>query len=82
MEENLLCTESLATLSNGQICYVNTIELQGLFKRRVFDLGLVPGTRVQCIRRGPCGNPIAFLVRGTMIALRKEDAEKIKVRIQ
>ncbi|WP_199883902.1 FeoA family protein [Anaerosinus massiliensis] len=72
---------SLTQLEIGQTCHVNTIELTGLLKRRVLDLGLVPGTLVKCVRRSPSGNPVAYHVRGTTIALRNEDADFIKVKL-
>jgi len=42
-------------------------------------MGMVPGTAVECIRRSPSGDPIAFKVRDSVIALRHEDATQIKV---
>lgn len=73
--------QSLASLSDGDACYINTIELDGLLRRRIFDLGMIPGTWVKCVRRSPSGNPIAYYVRGAIIALRNEDAACIKVNL-
>lgn len=72
---------SLAGLSDGQSAYINKINLNGILRRRIFDLGLVPGTRVECVRRSPAGNPIAYFVRGTTIALRNEDAARIHINL-
>jgi Fe2+ transport system protein FeoA len=46
------------------------------------DLGIVPGTLMRFERRGPSGGSIAYAVRGTVIALREEQAEMIAVEIQ
>lgn len=81
MKGALSKVQSLAGLSDGQSCYVNTIELRGLLRRRIFDLGIIPGTRIECVRRSPAGNPIAYHVRGATIALRSEDAAGIKVEL-
>lgn len=81
MDRKVTHPSSLAGLADGQCCYVHTIELTGLFRRRVFDLGLVPGTKVECVLRSPSGNPIAYCVRGAVIALRSEDAARIKVKL-
>jgi len=70
---------SLAELSPGTDCRIVSLELKGLLRRRLQDLGIVPGTMIGCIRRGPSGEPTAYLVRGAMIALRKEDAGQILV---
>ncbi|MEG2203689.1 MAG: FeoA family protein, partial [Oscillospiraceae bacterium] len=39
------------------------------------------GTRVECLHRSPAGDPIAFLIRGAMIALRREDAVGVLVSL-
>ncbi len=70
---------SLADLSIGTTGKISSVEIDGLLRRRVLDLGMVPGTQVQCIRRSPAGDPIAFRVRNTTIALRSHDASLIKV---
>ena len=50
-------------------------------KRRFLDLGLIPNTIVKTERYSPSGNPIAFNIRGTIIAIRKEEAKNIIVSI-
>lgn len=72
--------DSLADLSPGTVCQIISLKLNGLLRRRILDLGIVPGTVVRCVRRGPSGDPTAYYVRGTLIALRKEDAAQIFVR--
>ena len=73
-------TDALADLSPGSVCQIVSLELSGLIRRRILDLGIVPGTLIRCIRRGPSGDPTAYLVRETLIALRSEDAAQITVR--
>jgi ferrous iron transport protein A len=70
---------SLAQISVGSACRVAGLNLNGVMRRRILDLGVIPGTTVECIRRGPSGDPTAYTVRGTTIALRKEDAGLIHV---
>ncbi|HEY3423441.1 MAG TPA: FeoA family protein [Negativicutes bacterium] len=74
-------TVGLSTLTAGECCLVSAIELKGLLRRRILDLGMVPGTAVECIRRSPSGDPIAFKVRDAVIALRSDDASQIKVHL-
>ena len=40
-------------------------------------LGLAPGTAVRCLRRSPLGDPTAYVIRGTVFALRAEDTGRI-----
>ena len=61
----------------GQVEYIKDNNL----KRRFLDLGLIPNTIVKTERYSPSGNPIAFNIRGTIIAIRKEEAENILVHI-
>lgn len=48
-------------------------------KRRLLDLGLTEGTEVIPKRRSPSGDPTAFLIRGTIIALRSEETDLIEI---
>ncbi len=48
-------------------------------RRRLLDLGFTAGARVSAIRRGPLGGPTAFLIRGTMLALRSRDSLTITI---
>ena len=41
---------------------------------RLKRLGFTAGTKVQCVQKSPMGNPTAYRVRGTIFAIRKEDA--------
>lgn len=70
---------SLSQITEGTSCRIANLNLSGLMRRRILDLGIIPGTTVACIRRGPSGDPTAYTVRGTTIALRQEDANGIHV---
>jgi DtxR family Mn-dependent transcriptional regulator len=52
---------------------------RGAQRRRLLDLGVVPGTRVTSELRGPSGDPTAYRIRGALIALRREQAHQIFV---
>ncbi|MHB1307927.1 MAG: metal-dependent transcriptional regulator [Limisphaerales bacterium] len=51
----------------------------GAERRRLLDLGLVPGTPIRCEFSSPFGSPVSYLVRGALIALRREQAERILI---
>lgn len=53
---------------------------QGFTRRRFLDLGLTPGAVVLPELANPFGDPRAYRVRGTLIALRKDQAEQIWVK--
>lgn len=69
----------LSRLAKGSSAIVAHISTVGTMRRRLLDLGLVPGTKICCLYCNPAGSPIAFLIRGAVIALRKEDAAQIFV---
>ncbi len=48
-------------------------------RRRLFDLGLVPGTVVEAYFRSPSGDPTAYCIRGAVIALRHDQAGLIQI---
>ncbi|HZK43134.1 MAG TPA: FeoA family protein [Syntrophomonadaceae bacterium] len=60
---------------------VRAIKNQGASRHRLLDLGFVPGTEVQTVRKSPAGNPIAYLIRGTVIALRNDDTDLVIVSV-
>lgn len=46
---------------------------------RLREMGVVPGTKIQLIRRAPLGDPIEISLRGSLLSLRKSEAEQIEV---
>ena len=50
---------------------------RGALRRRLLDLGFVRGSRVAVAMHSPMGNPTAYVVRGTTIALRQDQARYI-----
>jgi Fe2+ transport system protein FeoA len=50
---------------------------EGAERRRLLDLGIVPGTVIRAEFRGAAGDPIAYRVRGALIALRREQASRV-----
>ncbi len=48
-------------------------------KRRFYDLGIIPEMIIKPLFRSPFGDPTAFLINGSVIALRKEDTSLIEV---
>ena len=49
------------------------------FRRRLLELGLVPGTRVVRTGQAPLGDPLRFRMRDTSLSLRRVDAASIGV---
>jgi DtxR family Mn-dependent transcriptional regulator len=71
----------LSRLGEGQSGRVITLSAQsrGMDRRRLLDLGVVPGTEIQAEMVSPGGDPTAYRIRGSLIALRDEQAQRILV---
>lgn len=65
---------SLDMLQVGQSARVESVAARPELRRRLLDLGLIPGTAVTCTAKSPAGDPAAYLIRGAVIALRRRDA--------
>ena len=80
-EEVELPTQSLADLEPGETGQVLGISpvLQGPQRRRLLDLGVVPGTEIQAEFASAAGDPVAYLIRGALIALRRDQASLIQL---
>jgi ferrous iron transport protein A len=74
-------TVPMSDLKHGQRGQVLRLHGAGSLRDRLLDLGLVPGTDIERVMASPAGDPICYLVRGAMIALRLGDASRIQVRI-
>lgn len=72
---------TLDALAEGQRASVDSVATTGPMRRRLQDIGLIEGTRVECLHKSPSGNPAAFFIRGAAIALRNEDSHKIVVHL-
>jgi ferrous iron transport protein A len=69
----------LNLLPLGSCAKVKELTATGNTRRRMLDLGLIKGTKVQAINRSPSGDPVAYFFRGAVIALRSEEASRIIV---
>ncbi|CAK7052376.1 ferrous iron transport protein A [Tissierella carlieri] len=69
----------LSSLSIGEKCKVKELISDGLTRRRMLDLGLICNTVVESLHQSPSGDPVAYLIRGAVIALRSEAASMILV---
>lgn len=76
MSENIL---KLSEIPIGKKAKVIKIHSKDFSKQRLLDLGLVDGTIVEALRKSVFGDPTAFLIRGSCIALRCEESENIEV---
>ena len=70
----------LSDLAPGQRGTVRALGATGAMRRRMLDIGLAPGTEVECLGRSPAGDPSAYLIRGAVIAIRASDGHDVLLR--
>lgn len=80
-EETAVRQVALHTLKVGQRGIVVRVGSKGPVKRRMMDMGLVPGSEVSVRRVAPLGDPIEFTVKGYSLSLRKSEAQEIDVEV-
>ena len=64
----------------GQKARVKKLTSDGASRRRMLDLGLIIDTVVEAVLKSPAGDPVAYDIRGAVIALRSEEASQIMVQ--
>ena len=70
---------SLKEMQPGQKARIKKILSSGSMRRRLLDIGLIKGTKIECVGKSPAGDPLAFYIRGAVIAIREEDCRNIIV---
>lgn len=72
---------TLADARLGEPLTIEKIGGSGAFRRRLLELGLLPGTPVTVKSVAPLGDPIELLVRGASLSIRKEEASTVTVSV-
>ena len=75
--EEPLQAASLAALPVGGSGVIRRVCGQRLFRRRLMELGLVPGTEVRFVKVAPLGDPMEIEVRGCRLSVRRDEAAEI-----
>lgn len=71
---------NLYELPLNSVGIIDSLNCEGNIKRRMLDLGLIKGTKITPVFKSPSGDPIAYEIRKTLIALRKEDSSLITLK--
>jgi Fe2+ transport system protein FeoA len=79
-----MSTIDLASLNIGQKAVIKSLSLektQPVLAKRFMQMGITPGVQVEIAHFAPLGGSLAIRVRGTLIALRIQDARFIEVNL-
>lgn len=72
--------KTLYELKIGQCGIVNNVNADEKIKRRLQDIGFIKGAEVLCAFKSPFGEPTAYRIKGTTIALRDEQSKNIIIQ--
>ncbi len=73
---------TLAELRIGNKALISSVDCEdSALRRHILNMGLIPGVEVTLIKTAPLGNPLQIRLRGYELTLRKEDAAKIKIKL-
>lgn len=70
---------SLAEIRRGRSAIVREVAGPRAFRRRLLEMGLVPGTPVRVVTVAPLGDPLRIEVRGGEWSIRRSEAAQIAV---
>lgn len=79
---NLFGGATLMDLRRGDAAVLEGIDLPKDEARRLMELGFLPGARITAGLSAPGGDPRVFQVDGSEIALRRETARRLTVRLE
>ena len=70
----------LSGLAIGERCVVVKVNGEGAIRRRLFDMGVTPGTEILLRKKAPLGDPLEIKIRGYELTLRKAEAACVEVK--
>lgn len=78
MNKNIITLDKIKVGDKANIVDINK---DSKLKRRLQDLGIIKNSKLECVLKSPFNDPSAYLIRGTVIALREDDSKDIWVEI-
>ena len=74
--------DTLSALASGDRATLVSIGGRRGFRRRLLEMGLLPGTPVRIVRRAELGGLVELEVRGAHLSLRQREAHEVRVAPQ
>ena len=72
----------LSEFSVGEVGVIAKVSGEGAIRRRLFDMGLTPGTEVFLRKKAPLGDPLELTLRGYELTLRKTEAAFVMMEMK
>lgn len=71
--------KNISNLNINEVGVVKKVTASGEFRRRIVDMGVIPGSKIKMIKSAPFGDPIQIKIHGYNLSIRKSEAEKIEI---
>jgi len=72
---------TLDALGAGERAVVLEVGGKGALRQHFLDMGLIPGARIEFVKKAPLGDPLEYRIHGYELTLRRDDAAKIAVEL-
>ncbi len=69
--------KTAAELKEGEKGIINKVDFKNPCSKRILEFGFTPGKEIELVNESVFRDPITFSVRGTLIAIRKNEARSI-----
>ncbi|MEZ4768026.1 MAG: FeoA family protein [Caldilineales bacterium] len=69
----------LTDLSPHDRATIHEVRARGALRKRLLDMGVIPGAEITVVRIAPLGDPVEYLVKGYHLSLRRSEAAQIVV---
>lgn len=73
--------KTLNEVEVGEVGTIVRVAGTGIFRRRLFDMGITPGAQFSFRKKAPLGDPIEITIRGYELTLRKVEAQNVVVEV-
>lgn len=70
---------TLTELPVGKHALVSSIDEKNAITKRLMEMGIVPGASVEVVKTAPFGDPIEIRIQGYNLAMRRNEADAVKV---
>ncbi|MCC7575612.1 MAG: ferrous iron transport protein A [Methanomethylovorans sp.] len=70
---------TLNDLRPGEKARIIKVLAKGTVRRKLMDMGMVPGSEIEVVRTAPLGDPIEFRIKGYSLSMRKQEAVNVVV---
>jgi len=74
--------KKISDLKPGDKGKIKKIEGSSNLRRKLLDMGIIPGSPFEIIKLAPLGDPVDVKIKGYHLSLRKEEAATVLVEVE